>query len=185
LSFHEVSVAVRAENRTMGVFRTIASDVMHLGVAFGALDSQTGRTVMQIFSVIRLMTSFKAILSTTTAAQTAHNTAMGTGATIQTTLTGATAANTSVTWGQVLAQKAAAIATWLHAHGQLLLIGALTFGVGAIIAVTAALWAMAEANKAAAASTRALNVAMAESPAYTRGVRRAGEEEYYRRGVED
>jgi len=46
----------------------------------------------------------------------------------------------------------AAIATWFHAHGALVLVAALTFGVGAVIAITAALWAMAEANRAAAKS---------------------------------
>jgi hypothetical protein len=70
----------------MGVFRTISSDVLSLGMAFGALDSQTGRTIMQIFSVVRLMTSLKAILATTTATQAAHNVAVGAGAGVQSTL---------------------------------------------------------------------------------------------------
>ena len=63
-AMREISIAIRAENRTMGVFRTISADVLSLGMAFGALDSQTGRTVMQIFRnlmsvtgmVIRLIT---------------------------------------------------------------------------------------------------------------------------------
>ncbi len=188
MSFHEISIAVRAENRASATFRSIALDVANLGVTFGLLSNEQAKAVSVFFTVIRVIQSLAAIINTATIAQTAHNSAAAAGATVQMTLTGSTVQSTAVTWGQVVAQQAAAVATWLHAHGQLVLIGALTFGVGAIVAVTAALWAMAEANRAAAQSVNMLNSTMMESSGYgygyDRNIQRAGEEALRRRGIE-
>ena len=85
-SMRDISIAVRAENRASTVFRSIASDVINLGVSFGALDSQIGRSVMQIFSLIRVFSSVKAIIDSSTAAQTAHTVATAAGSGAQTTL---------------------------------------------------------------------------------------------------
>jgi hypothetical protein len=38
---------------------------------------------------------------------------------------------------------------------------------------------------AATASVKDYNAAMAETPGYSRSIRRAGEQGYYRRGIED
>jgi hypothetical protein len=107
-------------------------------MSFGALDSQTGRTVMQIFSVVRLMTSLKAILATTTVAQTAHNVATGASATVQTTLTGTilgeTAAQTSqnaMTNQGTLARIAHNIALKMGYADQATLTGAIITNTGA------------------------------------------------------
>jgi hypothetical protein len=210
MSVREISIAVRAENRTMGIFRTISSDVLSLGMAFGALDSQTGRTVMQVFSVIRLMTSLKVILATTTATQTAHNVAVGTGAVTQTTLaastTGAvtaqTAQNVATNQGILsqIAHKVALAATaavhYIHAaacwvattaqnalnisYGTFL---ALTgVGIAVIIAAAVAMAYFASQMNAATSSVQSFNSAAEELP--SRSIQRAGEADLYRRGVE-
>jgi hypothetical protein len=199
----EISVAVRAENRTMGVFRTISADVLSLGMAFGALDSQTGRTVMQVLSVVRLMTSLKAILATTTATQTAHNVAVGTGAGVQTTLaastTGAataqTAQNVATNQGVLsqIAHKIALVGTaaahYIHAAGawiattaqNALNISYATFlaltgvGIAVIVAAAAAMWYFASQMNAATASVQSFNSVAAELPSRTRSIQRAGE----------
>jgi len=212
MSIREISIAVRAENRTMGVFRTISSDVLSLGMSFGALDSQTGRTVMQIFSVVRLMTSLKAILATTTATQAAHNVTVGAGAAAQTTFaisaTGAvtvqTAQNAATNQGIIsqVAHKIALIATtaahyihaaacWVATAAQSALnISYATFlaltgvGIAVIIAAAAAMWSFANSMNAATSSVQSFNEAAGEIPERSRSIRRAGEEPtgYSKRG---
>ena len=182
MSFHEISIAVRAENRTMGIFRTISADVMSLGIAFGALDSQTGRSVMQIFSVIRLMTSLKAILATTTAATAAHSTATG----VQTTLQGYAITTTSGHSISLIAHSVAnyiaAAATWVLNAALAMKIALLTLGIGLVIATAAYMAWLASTTRDAASAQAQYNDELAKTP--TRSIRRAGEEEYYRRGVE-
>jgi hypothetical protein len=155
---------------------------MSLGMAFGALDSQTGRTVMQIFSVIRLMTSFKAILGTTTATQHAHNTAMGAGATIQTTLTGANVAHQTSLWGLVKAKIAATFATWGLNAALAMKIALLTLGIGLVVATAAYMAWLASTTRDAASAQAEYNAELEKTP--RRSIRRAGEEENYRAGVE-
>ena len=212
MSFHEISIAVRAENRASYAFRTISMDAIHLAYSFGALDSQTGRLLTGIMTAIHLMTSLKGVLSAASVAQTAHNVAVGAGAGVQTTLTGAmigetaaqTAQNTATNQGILsqFAHKIALVATtaahYIHAAGawvataaqNALNISYATFlaltgvGIAVIIAAAVAMWSFANSMNAATASTQGFNAAASETPEYTRGIRRAGEQEYYRRGVE-
>ena len=212
MSFREISIAVRAENRTMGVFRTISSDVLSLGMSFGALDSAQGRTVMQIFSVVRLMTSLKAILATTTAAQTAQNVAVGAGAGVQTTfaistsgavtaqVTQNTATQTSIVTQTLhaiqlgissAAHSVYAAACWVATAAQSALnISSATFlaltvvGIAAVAAATIAMLAFANSMNAATSSTQSFNSATGGMSNSSRNVQRAGEAELYRRGVE-
>lgn len=160
MSFHEISIAVRAENQASATFRGLALDIANLGAAFGLLSNEQVKAVATLFTVIRTAQSFIPIIKAASVA----------------------------TWMQTAAQTAAGIATWMHAHGQLVLIAALTFGIGAIIAVTAALWAMERAHRAAAASVTLFNSAMASGAGYAfgsgRNLQRAGEEELRRRGIE-
>src|SRR3989304_8170505 len=181
-AMREISIAIRAENRTMGIFRTISADVINLGMAFGALDSQTGRSVMQIFSVIRLMTSLKAILATTTAATASHSTATG----VQTTLQGYAITTTS---GHSLSHIAhsvanhiAAAATWVLNAALAMKIALLTLGIGLVIATAAYMGWLASTTRDAASAQAGYNAELSKTP--SRSIRRAGEEEYYRRSVE-
>ena len=155
MSFHEISVAVRAENRASYAFRTIAMDAIHLAYSFGALDSQTGRMLTGIMTAIHLFTSLKAALSATTMAQVA-----------QTVSTNVTAA-----------------ATWVLNSALAMKIALLTLGVGLIAATAAYMAWLASTTRDAASAQAEYNAEFARAPS-SRIVRRAGEEEYYRRGVE-
>ena len=185
------------------MFRTISSDVLSLGMSFGALDSQTGRTVMQVFSVIRLMTSFKAILATTTAAQTAQNVAVGAGAGVQATfaistsgaVTAQVAQNTASTGG-IFLQTAHAIrlgvssaahgvyaaACWVAtAASQALNISTATFlaltvvGIAAIAAAAVAMWSFAGSMNAATSSVTNFNNASVDTPSRVHNIQRSSE----------
>ena len=212
MSMREISIAVRAENRASSVFRTISSDVLSLGMSFGALDSQTGRTVMQVFSVIRLMTSFKAILATTTAAQTAQNVAVGAGTGVQATFAISTTGAVTAQVAQNTATQTGVVSQMLHAirlgissvaHGvysaacwvataaqNALNISYGTFlaltgvGIAVIVAAAVAMWSFANSMNAATSSVQNFNGASAQTPSHVRGIQRAGEAALYRRGIE-
>ena len=192
MSMREISIAVRAENRASSVFRTISSDVLSLGMSFGALDSQTGRTVMQVFSVIRVMTSFKAILATTTATQTAQNVAVGAGAGVQATFAISTTGAVTAQVAQNTATQTGIISQTLHAirlgissvaHGvyagacwvatvaaNALNISTATFlaltvvGLAAVAAAAVAMWAFAGSMNAATSSVKGFNNASIDTP---------------------
>jgi hypothetical protein len=94
-------------------------------------------------------------------------------------------------WGLAVAQKVYAAACWIATAAQNALnISYATFltltgvGIAVIVAAAAAMWYFASQMNAATASVQGFNEAAAEMPTHTRSIRRAGEEEYYRRGVE-
>jgi hypothetical protein len=58
-------------------------------------------------------------------------------------------------------------------------------GIAVIVAAAAAMWYFASQMNAATASVKGYNAAASETPSYTRGIQRAGEQDYYRRGIED
>jgi hypothetical protein len=154
LSFHEISIAVRAENRASFAFRTIAMDTIHLAYAFGALDSQTGRMLTGIMTAVHLFTSLKAALGTASIAQIAHT----------------------------ASSYVAAAATWVLNAALAMKIALLTLGVGLIIATAAYMAWLASTTRDAASAQAEYNAELEKTP--SRSIRRAGEEEYYRRGVE-
>jgi len=155
LSFHEISVAIRAENRASYAFRTIMMDAVHLAYSFGALDSQTGKMITGIMTAIHLFLSLKAALGTTTVAQIAHT------------------ASTYIT----------AAATWVLNAALAMKIALLTLGVGLVIATAAYMAWLASTTRDAASAQAEYNEELAKTP--TRSIRRTVEEEYYRRGIEE
>jgi len=199
----QISVAVTAENRASAVFRTVAQDVVNLGVSFGALDNQVGRTVMQVFSIIRVVTSFKTILAMTTAAQTAHNVATSAGVGAQSTLavstTGAMTAqvaqNTATQTGIVAqtlhavrmgvssaAHAVHAAAAWISTAAQNALnISYATFlaltgvGIAVIAAAAVAMFAFAKSMDSATSSVKGFNSVSEGTPMRVRSIQRAGE----------
>lgn len=204
MSMRQISIAVNAENRASSVFRSIASDVVSLGFSFGALDSQVGRTVMQVFSLIRVFTSVKAIIATTTATQTAHNIAASAGAGVQSTLaistTGAMTAqvaqNTATQTG-IISQTLHAIrlgissaahavysaAAWISTAAQNALnISYATFlaltgvGIAVIAAATVAMFSFAKSMDSATSSVKTFNATNLSTPQHVRSITRAGEE---------
>jgi len=131
-------------------------DVVHLAYSFGALDSQAGRTVTGIITAVHLFTSLRAVLGSTSAAQIAHT----------------------------VATNAAAVATWVLNAALAMKIALLTLGVGLIVATAAYMSWLASSTRDAAAAQAEYNAELARSPSHARSIRRGGEEEYYRRGVE-
>jgi len=180
MSFHEMVVTIRAVNRASNEFNRISTDavsmeariksvattiaglgatgmaVTHLAHQFGLLNSEQARIVSSLMSVVTVMGMFM-----------------------------------RTSWGVALAQKIYAVACWVATAAQNALnISFATFlaltgvGIAVIIAAAAAMWHFASQMNAATASVKEYNAAIAETPGYSRSIRRAGEEEYYRRGVE-
>jgi len=214
LSFHEISIAVRAENRASYAFRAIAMDVVHLGYSFGLLDSQTGRVISGIMSTVHLFLSLKAVLTTATAAQTANNVAVGSGAVAHGGLTAAilTATGTQVAFNASIAAGHGFMYSAIAAIGAKIMaligytgatsvatgatmafnvalafkVGLMTLGVGIIIAAASAMAILAMQTSAAANAMRDYGSAASGAYGSTRGISRAGEEsDLLRRGVTD
>jgi hypothetical protein len=154
VSFHEISIAVRAENRASYAFRTIAMDAIHLAYSFGALDNQTGRMLTGVMTAVHLFTSLNAALGSASIASMVH----------------------------AASEKIAAAATWVLNASLAMKISLLTLGVGLIVATAAYMAWLASTTRDAAAAQAEYNAELATIP--RRSIRRAGEEEYYRRGVE-
>ena len=146
MSFHEISVAVRAENRASYAFRTIAMDAIHLAYSFGALDSQTGRMLTGIMTAIHLFVSLKAVLGATSIAQIAHT----------------------------ISTHIAAAATWVLNAALAMKIALLTLGIGLVVATAAYMAWLASTTRDAASAQAEYNAELERIP--TRSVRRAGVE---------
>jgi len=58
-------------------------------------------------------------------------------------------------------------------------------GIAVIVTAAAAMWYFASQMNAATESVKGYNAAASETPSHTRGIQRAGEQDYYRRGIED
>jgi len=135
-----------------------------------------------IMTAIHLFTSLKAVLGTATVAQQAHNTAVG----VQTTLQGYAITTTSghsiSLIAHAVANKIAGAATWFLNAALAMKIALLTLGIGLIVATAAYMAWLASTTRDAASAQAEYNAQLEKAP--TRSIRRAGEEEYYRRGVE-
>lgn len=203
MSMREISIAVRAQNQASGVFRMVAQDVVNLGVSFGALDSQVGRTIMQVFSLVRLFTTVRGIIAGATAAQTANTAAVtassGAQATLAVSTTGAMTAqvaqNTATQTG-IVAQTLNAVrmgvssaahavysaACWVSTAAQNALnISYATFlaltgvGIAVITAAAVAMFAFAKSMDSATSSVKSFNNAAVDTPSRVRSIQRAGE----------
>ena len=181
MSFHEMAITISAVNRASATFSRIQSDaesltarikslgstitglgatgiaVTHLAHQFGFLSDEQTRAFSALMSVVTVMGAFM-----------------------------------RTSWGVAVAQKVYAAACWIATAAQNALnISYATFlaltgvGIAVIIAAAAAMWHFASQMNAATASVKDYNAAMAETPTYTRSIRRAGEQSYYRRGIED
>jgi hypothetical protein len=94
-------------------------------------------------------------------------------------------------WGVAIAQKVYAAACWIATAAQNALnISYSTFlaltgvGIAVIIAAAAAMWYFASQMNAATSAVQGFNDAVGEMPECSQSIRRSGEEELYRRGVE-
>lgn len=156
MSFHEISIAVRAENRASATFRGLALDVANLGAYFGILSNEQVKAVSVMFTVIRVMGTVSAIAKSGAVAQNIY---------------------AGACWIATHAQNALNIshATFLALTGV---------GIGAIIAAAAAMTYFASQMNAATSSVERYNAAASEMPTHTRSITRAGEEDLRRRGIE-
>lgn len=180
MSFHEMAITIRAVNRCSGEFNRIKTDaesmeaqiksvgatfaglgaastaVAGIGRQFGLLTAEQARWLSSIGSVVMALGMFM-----------------------------------RTSWGVAIAQKVYAAACWIATAAQnalnismataLLLTGA---GVAVVIAAAVGMAYFASQMKAATASVKEYNDAMAGIPSYTRSIRRAGEEDLRRRGIE-
>jgi len=181
MSFHEMAITVSAVNRASATFSRIQTDaesltarikslgatiaglgatgiaVTHVAHQFGFLSDEETRALSSLMSVVTVMGMFM-----------------------------------RTSWGVAVAQKVYAAACWIATAAQNALnISYATFlaltgvGIAVIIAAAAAMWHFASQMNAATASVKGYNSAVSEMPTHTRSIRRAGEQEYYRRGIED
>jgi hypothetical protein len=97
---------------------------------------------------------------------------------------GATVAHSMAQAKAIIVTKAATLATWLLNASLAMKISLLTLGVGLIIATAAYMHWLATTTREAAAAQAEYNARLAETPTRYRAIRRAGEEELYRKGVE-
>jgi hypothetical protein len=180
VSFREIAITVRAVNRASNEFAKIQSDaealsvrVKSLGAAIAGLGA-TGTAIGHIAHQFGLLNDQQAQV---------FNSAM-----MVVTIMGMFM---RTSWGVAVAQKVYAAACWVATVAQNALnISYATFlaltgvGIAVIVAAAAAMWYFASQMNAATASVQSFNDATAEMPTYARNIRRAGEEEYFRRGVE-
>ena len=180
MSFREIAVTIRAVNRASHEFARIQTDaealsfrIKSLGATITALGA-SGTAIGYITHLFGLLNDQQArVFNSAMMVVSAMGTFMRT------------------SWGVAVAQKVYAAACWMATAAQKALnISYATFlaltgvGIAAIIAAAAAVSYFASQMNAAAESVREYNEAVAETPTRTRSITRAGEEEFYRRGVE-
>ena len=180
MSFREIAITIRAVNHASQEFSRIQSDaeamgtrirslgaaiaglgatgvaIGHVAHEFGLLNDEQARTFNSAMMIVSVMGMFM-----------------------------------RTSWGVALAQKVYSAACWIATAAQNALnISYASFlaltgvGIAVIIAAAAAMWTFANSMNSATASVQGFNDAAAETPANSRSIRRAGEEELYRRGAE-
>ena len=180
MSFREVAVTIRAVNRASHEFARVQSDAEALSVRIKSLGAAitglgaTGTAIGHIAHQFGILNDEQARV---------FNSAM-----MVTTVMGMFM---RTSWGVAVAQKVYAAACWIATAAQNALnISYATFlaltgvGIAVIVAAAAAMWYFASQMNVATASVQNFNEAATEMPLYTRSIRRGGEEEWYRRGVE-
>jgi hypothetical protein len=180
MSFREVAVTIRAVNRASNEFAKIQTDAEALSVRIKSLGSAiaglgaTGAAIGQIAHQFGLLNDEQARV---------FNSAM-----IVVSVMGMFM---RTSWGVAVAQKVYAAACWIATAAQNALnISYATFlaltgvGIAVIVAAAAAMWSFANSMNSATASVQSFNEATAETSSHSRSITRAGEGEFYRRGVE-
>jgi hypothetical protein len=180
MSFREIAVTIRAVNRASGEFARIQTDaealsirIKSLGAAIAGLGA-TGSAIAHIAHQFGILNNEQARVLT--------------GAMYLVSVLGMFM-RTSM--GLVVAQKVYAAACWVAAAAQNALnVSYATFlaltgvGVAVIFSAAAAMMHFASQVNAATSAVQGFNEAASELPEGSRSIRRVGEEELYRRGVE-
>ncbi len=180
MSFREIAVTVRAVNRASGEFNRIQTDaeslatrVKSLGAAIAGIGA-AGTAVGYVANQFGLLND--------------SQTKVFTSAMLVVSVMGMFMRTSA---GLAVAQKVYSAACWVATAAQNALnISYGTFlaltgvGIAVIIAATAAMYSFANSMNSATASVQSFNASAAETPARSRSITRAGEDELYRRGVE-
>lgn len=180
MSFQEIAVTIRAINQASNEFSRIQTDAQTLanrikslgsaiagigvaGVAVGYVANQFGvlnDEQTKVFNSAMMVVSVMGIFMRTSAGL----------AVAQKIYSAATAIATAVQNSLNIS-----FATFLALTGV---------GIAAIIAAAAAMYSFANSMNTATASVQNFNETAAETPQTTRSIRRTGDDELYRRGVE-
>jgi len=180
MSFRELAITIRCVNRASHEFARVQSDaealsvrIKSLGAAIAGLGA-TGTAIGYIANQFGLLSDEQARV---------FNSAM-----LVITVMGMFM---RTSWGVAIAQKVYAVACWVATAAQNALnVSYATFlaltgvGIAVIIAAAAAMWHFASQMNAATTAVQGFNEATSEMSSHGRSIRRAGEEELYRRGVE-
>jgi hypothetical protein len=180
VSFREIAVTIRAVNHASAEFNRIQTDaeslatrVKSLGAViagigatgtaigyianqFGLLNDAQARTFNSAMMVVTVMGMFMRTSAGIAVAQKVYAAATAFATMVQNSL------NIS-------------FATFLALTGV---------GIAVIVAAATAMWSFANSMNSATASVQSFNETAAEMPTRIRSIRRAGEDELYRRGVE-
>jgi hypothetical protein len=180
VSFQEIAVTIRAVNHASSEFSKIQTDAQTLGtrikslgaaiagigtagVAIGYVANQFGlmndaqtKVFNSAMMVVSVMGMFMRTSAGVAVAQKVYSAATAIAAVVQNSL------NIS-------------FATFLALTGV---------GIVAIVAAAAAMYSFANSMNTASASVQNFNQTAAETPQSTRSIRRSGDDELYRRGVE-
>lgn len=184
MSFHDVAITVRAENRASPEFNRISADAAKMSadvkasaesVSFGFKEASRDLTTLGtgVAAVARLGEEFGVL----DRQQSSWMRTLGTSITAVGGVMRAIQVLSSVTGVATAVQNALNIshATFLALTGV---------GIGVIIAAAAAMAYFASQMNVATSSVERYNAATASTPSHTRSIRRAGEDELRRRGIE-
>jgi len=177
-------VSLTTVARAISSVGMMGSHLITLAADFGIVDKETAKWLRTITVVITTISAFIRLQSYMTMLTTGHTAAITVNTTAQT-------ANASSSLLVAAAHKVKAASTWIAVHAQNALnISHATFlaltgvGIGVIIAAAAAMAVFASQMNAATESVKTFNATASETPERVRSIQRAGEQELYRRGVE-
>ncbi|MEM3580188.1 MAG: hypothetical protein QXH40_04950 [Candidatus Bathyarchaeia archaeon] len=180
MSFREIAITIRAINRASHEFARIQSDAETLSVRIKSLGATMAGLGAAGSAVVHVAHSFGLLNSEQTRALASLTYLVTTMGVFMRT-----------SWGVAVAQKVYAAACWIaNAAQQALNISFATFlaltgvGIVAILGAAAAISYFASQMRNATESVREYNEAASELSFAGRSIRRAGEMELYRRGVE-
>jgi hypothetical protein len=178
------TVSLRTVASAFGSVASMGSAIISLAGDLGIVDRESAKWARTVMAVITLTSAWIRLKSYLTVLTTGHTAAIALN-------TAAQNANATSSLAVAAAHHIKAAATWIAVHAQNALnISHATFlaltgvGIGVIISAAAAMAYFASQMNAATASVQSFNEAAGEMPFVGRSVRRAGELELYRRGVE-
>lgn len=180
MSFREIAVTIRAVNHASQEFARVQTDAEALATRVKSLGSvlaglgATGTAIGHLAHQFGLLNDEQARV---------FNSAM--------MVTSVLGMFMRTSWGVAVAQKVYAAACWVATAAQNALnVSYGTFlaltgvGIAVIIAAAAAMWSFANSMNNATASVQDFNETAGETAMRGRSVKRAGEDEMFRRGVE-